>query len=753
MRLPGGPLASVRRLRARPGRSLVAALGIAAAAAMLGTALTVGYGLHTGFDRAADRADLPDVIARFDNQPVGRVESRLRALPDLQATAYRQEYTSVPIFTGRRQTGNGIVQVVGPGRRGYAIVAGRDVRGPRDTVVERGLARSWHVRVGQELGVGQGRLRVVGIAVSPDNVAFPLAKGPRVYVDRSALGPGFVAHPRTNLALIWLNDPSQLAPVLTQARAASFGVGGLTFLTRSGVRTTIDQAAGIVIALLVAFSVIALASAGVMLAASASADVQRRLQGIGVARALGFSPGSVAAQYALDSTVLALPAGMVGIAAGALVSYGSSSRLLESINELPPGAALLGPLALGLVAVIALVAAASAWPAWRAARRPVVAVLRGGDVAPAVRTSRLPAGFVGLGMRLAATRRRRMLATVAVLGVSGGVVLTMLAMAHLLDRLQHDPGLVGKRYQLTVDLPPSRARAVARIPGVAAAAPRYVTFAADSFQLGEGLKVVAYPGDHTPFEAPPLAAGRRVRSPGEAEVGTGVADALGVEPGAELALELPTGREVRFRVVGLVRAFDNDGRVIYTQPPRLLAADPSLSGPIAVKLADGANQAAVERRLRRLGAPPPQPATTATTRNAGFLGVLAALLRAVALVDGIVCLYILVQALALTARERRSTIAVLRASGAGGREVRLVLLGAALVAVLGAAPLAVAVELLVFAPAVSRLAASYVSLPLGVQIWQVAIVVLGMLVLAAAAAALAARQLGRERVVAGLRSD
>jgi ABC-type lipoprotein release transport system permease subunit len=345
------------------------------------------------------------------------------------------------------------------------------------------------------------------------------------------------------------------------------------------------------------------------------------------------------------------------------------------------------------------------------------------------------------------------LASVAVLGVSGGVVLTMLGMAALLDRLQHDPGLVGKRYQLTVDLPASRTRAVERIPGVAAAAPRYVTFAADSFQLDEGLKVVAYPGDHTPFEAPPLADGRRARSPGEAEVGTGVADALGVRPGAQLALELPTGREARFRVVGLVRAFDNDGRVVYTQPKRLLVADPSINGPIAVRLADGANRAAVERRLERLGAPPPQPATTATTRNAGFLAVLATLLRAVALVDGIVCLYILVQALALIARERRSTIAVLRAAGAGQREVRLVLFGAALVAVLGAVPLAVALELFVFAPAVSRLAASYVSLPLGVGIWQVAIVVLGLLVLAAVAAALAARQLGRERVVAGLRSD
>jgi putative ABC transport system permease protein len=122
-------------------------------------------------------------------------------------------------------------------------------------------------------------------------------------------------------------------------------------------------------------------------------------------------------------------------------------------------------------------------------------------------------------------------------------------------------------------------------------------------------------------------------------------------------------------------------------------------------------------------------------------------------VDGIVCLYILVQSLALTARERRSTIAVLRASGAGRREVRLVLLGAALVAVLGAAPAAVALELLVFAPAVSRLAASYVSLPLGVGIAQIGVVVAGLLLLGAAAAVLAARQLGREQVVAGLGSD
>ncbi len=750
MTLPGGLTASVRRLRVHPGRTLIAALGIAAAAAMLGAAVTVAYGLHTGFDRSARRADLPDVIARFDDQPQQRVDARLRTLPNLRARSYRREFTGVPLDANGHASQNGVLQAVGGGRRGYAIVAGRDLRRPDEAVVERGVAREWNISVGQRIGIGNARLRVVGVAVSPDNVAFPLAKGPRVYVSQSALSPRIGT--RVNIALIWLNDPSLLDQTLTQARAASFGVGGLRFLTRAGVRTTIDQAAGIVIALLVAFSVVALCSAGVMLMASAQAEVERRLQGIGVMRAIGFSPRAVVGQHVLDAGVLALPAGAAGIAAGALVASRPSANLLESINELPPGAALLGPLALALLLVVLLVAGSAALPAWRAARRPVVSVLRRGELAPVSRASRFPAGFLGMGMRLTAARRGRAFATVAVLTISAAVVLAMLGMATLLNGLRNDPGLVGKRYQLTVNAPASEVAAIRRVPGVQAAAPRYVLFAADSFLLGESLKVVAYPGDHTPFEDPPLASGRRLRSNGEAEVGTGIADALGVRPGSELAIELPSGREVRFRVTGLVRAFDNDGRVVYTRPARLLAADPSLTGEIAVKLAPGADQRAVARRLFA-GGHPAQRITGGTTRNASFLSVLAALLRAVALVDGLVCLYILVQALALTARERRSTIAVLRASGAGRREVLLVLAGAALVVVLAAAPAAVLLELAVLGPAVSHLAASYVSLPLHARAGQVAIVVGALLVLAVAAAALAGRRLQREPVVAGLRSD
>ena len=50
------------RLRARRGRVLLAAGGIAAAGAMLGASVTVAYGLATGFDRTAARAQLPDAV-------------------------------------------------------------------------------------------------------------------------------------------------------------------------------------------------------------------------------------------------------------------------------------------------------------------------------------------------------------------------------------------------------------------------------------------------------------------------------------------------------------------------------------------------------------------------------------------------------------------------------------------------------------------------------------------------------------------
>ena len=268
--------------------------------------------------------------------------------------------------------------------------------------------------------------------------------------------------------------------------------------------------------------------------------------------------------------------------------------------------------------VVAIVVAAATWPAWRAARRPPVEILRGGDLA-----ERRPAPWAGaaassaLGARFATAARGRWFAAVATIGVCAGVVTLMLALASLLERLRDDPGTVGKRYQLAVALDPARSTEARAIPGVADAGERYSVDAADSFRLGEPLRIVAYPGDHTRFEAPPLAEGRRLRGPDEVEVGLGLADALGLRPGSILAAQLPEGGEARFRVVGVVRALENDGRIAWARPDRLLAADPHLVPQIVVRLRAGADRGAVSpaRGARRApaGRSAPRPTTPASS--------------------------------------------------------------------------------------------------------------------------------------------
>ena len=171
-------------LRARGTRTLLSAAGVLAASLVVGTGVTVGFGLATGFERSAERSDLPDVIARFDDERRDAVDSRVRALPNLAAASYRYERLNAHLSANGRETEKGAVHTIHSGRRGYAVVEGRDLsEAPSEVVVEQGLAREWDLHPGDRLSAaGLGALTVTGIAVSPDNVAYPLARTARVYV-------------------------------------------------------------------------------------------------------------------------------------------------------------------------------------------------------------------------------------------------------------------------------------------------------------------------------------------------------------------------------------------------------------------------------------------------------------------------------------------------------------------------------------------------------------------------------------------
>ncbi len=286
-----------------------------------------------------------------------------------------------------------------------------------------------------------------------------------------------------NLAQLWLADPG---PRGHHARAGARELvrdrRALVRHARGDPRCCSGRRPGIVISLLVAFSLVALVAAGTMLAASAHADVQRRLPAFGVQRALGFTPAAAGRRAG----------GRVGAARRARRRRSGSAsersrsrarrrRCSRSSTSSRPARRCCPCSAPAWSAITALVTArrdlarlaGGAPPAGRdparrrprARRRAPVAEAAGearggGRRSAARRRGRAPLrdGLLATGARFAIAARGRFAASVATIAVCAGVVTLMLALAALLERLRDDPGTVGKRYQLTVRLEPVRGR-------------------------------------------------------------------------------------------------------------------------------------------------------------------------------------------------------------------------------------------------------------------------------------------------------
>ena len=303
---------------------------------------------------------------------------------------------------------------------------------------------------------------------------------------------------------------------------------------------------------------------------------------------------------------------LLGLAVGALAVAGPGGRPAGRAQRARrPAAALLGPLlAAPRRASWRSSSAAATWPAWRARagarrRRSCAAATSRRAPAPARAARARPRSR---SARASPPRRAaRWLATVATIAVCAGVVTLMLALASLLERLRDDPG--HGRQALPAH---GRARPLGgcsprcgALPGVAAPGARYSVDAADSFRLGEPLRLVAYPGDHTRFEAPPLAAGRRLRGPGEAEVGRRAgrrARACGRARRSRRSCR--TAARCASASAGVVRgAGERRADRLGARPTACSPPTPGSAPQIAIRLTPGADRAKVARRLSALGAP------------------------------------------------------------------------------------------------------------------------------------------------------
>ena len=187
-------------------------------------------------------------------------------------------------------------------------------------------------------------------------------------------------------------------PPPSASRSAARDAHGLEAPYRPGSR--------IVIAVVVAFSLIALLVACVMLSASAAAEIQRRLTAVGLLRSLGVSARTLVAAAAVEATAFTLPAATLGVLAGWLAVQGASNRA----SRLAERAGLTRPLARAAPGREHLRADAArrrqqpAGPHGGRRRRSPVEVLRGGDVGHNARKLPLPHVLPLLGVRLVLAR-------------------------------------------------------------------------------------------------------------------------------------------------------------------------------------------------------------------------------------------------------------------------------------------------------------------------------------------------------------
>ena len=448
---------AARDLRRRPVEALMVFLVIAAAATTLTVAFALGGVTNKPYQQTRLATAGPDVIAIEGGgpgsaQPVSSAQlaaavASLTRAPGVIAHSgpYPTAYNAVR-FRGHT------VDVVAQGRDQAPapvdqpkITQGGWIR-PGAVVIERGFADALGVHVGDNVRIGGRSFRVAGIAVTaaippyPSSLChiacpFPTAVGSLgvpnmglVWLTRSAVaGLARSGAPLAYLLNLKLADPAQ-APAFVAQHPETF--------TWQSIQSAINALIGIEqVALGVGgwlLGLLALAGLGVL----AGRRMTEQSKRVGLLKAVGATPATVAVVLLVEQLTLAVGAAAAGLLAGWLIApllTGTGTGLVGA-----PGAPSISVPAVIIIAVIALAVAAisSLVPAIRAARTSTVSALADAPRVPSRRplviavSARLPVPLLLALRQLSRRPRRALLNTASITTTVTGIVAILASHAH-----------------------------------------------------------------------------------------------------------------------------------------------------------------------------------------------------------------------------------------------------------------------------------------------------------------------------------
>ena len=450
---------AVRDIRRRPVEAIMAFLVIAAAATTLTAALALSGATNKPYQQTRQATAGPDVVAVYPAQLPTTLSGPAPTLasPDSLTTspgviAHSGPYPTVNSSLSYRGHS---VDVIAEGRDQTPVsvdqpkvTQGGWIR-PGAVVIERGFADALGVHLGDNVDIGGQSFPVAGIAVTAAIPAYPssLCHITCPFPLRSSLTSGQGV---PNMGLVWLSRPAAIglassgAPLAyllnlklaNPAQAASFTAQHPFTFTSQSIQSAIDALIGIEqVALGVGgwlIGLLALAGLAVLVGRRMTEQSTR----VGLLKAVGATPMTVAIVLLVEQLALAVGAAAAGLVAGWLIApllTSTGSGLLGS-----PGAPSISVSTVVIIAVLALAVAtiSSLVPALRAARTSTVSALADAPRVPSRRplliavSARLPVPLLLAVRQLSRRPRRALLIAMSITVTVTGMVAILASHAH-----------------------------------------------------------------------------------------------------------------------------------------------------------------------------------------------------------------------------------------------------------------------------------------------------------------------------------
>ena len=239
------------------------------------------------------------------------------------------------------------------------VVEGRRPRpGAPEALVERGLAARRHLKVGDSIGLFEGRdaLRIAGLFARDGDAASADVYAPLAVVQRLRQRPGEVSFSLLEVA------PGR-SPAQVEAAVAS-ALADMRVLTLGAARARADAAAAPLRVVARALSGIVSALAAAVVFLTLWSTVRERAADYAVLRAMGFGPSAILVDVLCQAALLGVAGAAIGAIAGSAIVRGVVSRVHPALGAWPEVSAVGAMVA----ATLAVVLAGAAIPGMRAAR-------------------------------------------------------------------------------------------------------------------------------------------------------------------------------------------------------------------------------------------------------------------------------------------------------------------------------------------------------------------------------------------------